>query len=115
MRRLEVFLETVKDARPAFEMAIATFDAGEFFVGENEQGIVAARQEFDGDEGFVGFEFAEIGFAAVFFPGPGENEAFGWLDFAIRAGRSKVFTIGLAGLDAISAAHAWVAFGEGGC
>src|SRR5204862_6759915 len=72
---LEVLLETVEDAGPAFEMAVATFDAGKFFVRKNEPGIVAARQEFDGDECFVGFAFAELGFAVVFLPGPAKNEA----------------------------------------
>src|SRR3954468_21531698 len=94
-------------------MAVAAFDAGEFFVGENEQGIVATRQEFDSDEGFIGFEFAKIWFAAIFFPSPGEDEPFGWFDFAIGPRRGEEFTIGLPGLDAIFAANAWIAFGRG--
>src|ERR1051326_5510719 len=107
---LEVVLEAVEDAGPAFEMAVAAFDAGEFLVSENEQRIVAALQELDGDDGFVGFEFAEISFAAVFSPGPGEDEAFGRFDFAISARRGEVFTIGLASLNAIPAANARIAF-----
>src|SRR5262252_7349009 len=110
---LEMFLETVEDAGPAFEMAVATFFAGESLVSENEQSIIPAGLEFDGDQRFVGFEFAEIGSASVFFPGPGEDEPFGRFDFAIGAGGGEVFTVRLSGLDAVSAANAWIAFGGG--
>src|SRR6185436_13355263 len=64
---------------------------------------------------FVGFEFAEIGFAAVLFPRPGEDEALGRFYFAIGPSRGEVFTIGPAGLDAISAANPWLALGGRGC
>src|SRR6185436_3422701 len=100
---LEVSLETVEDAGPAFQMTIAAFDAGEFLVGGNAQRVIASRLKLDGDKGFVGFQFAEIRSAAVFFPCPGEDEALGRFDVTIGANRSEIFTVGLPGLDAISA------------